>query len=65
MIIEVKHLKGLVESERETKEEINVKFLDEQKIVAYLNYCLIEKDAIKLRDLYYQEVENLRQIKKC
>ena len=61
--IEVEHLKRLVESEKATKEEINVKFVDEQKRVAYLN-CLIEKDEIKLRDLHYQQVESLRTIEK-
>ena len=61
--IEVKHLKGLVESERATKEEISVKFLDEQKRVADLN-CVIEKDEIKLRDLHYQEVESLCKTEK-
>ena len=58
--IEVEHLKGLVDSERATKEEINVKFLDEQKRVAYLN-CLIEKDEVKLRDLHYQQMESLHK----
>ena len=63
--IEVEHLKGLVESEKATKEEINVKYVDEQKRVTYLN-CLIEKDGIKLRDLHYQQVESLRTTeKKC
>ena len=61
--VEVEHLKGLVESERATKEDINAKFLDERKRVAYLN-CLIEKDEVKLRDLHYPQVESLRTTEK-
>ena len=61
--IKVEHLKGLVECERATKEEINVKYVDEQKRVAYLN-CLIEKDEVKLRDLHYQQLESLRTTEK-
>ena len=61
--IKVEHLKGLVECERAAKEEINVKYVDEQKRVAYLN-CLIEKDEVKLRDLHYQQLESLRTTEK-
>ena len=61
--IEVKHLKGLVESESATKEQIIVKFLDEQKRIAYLN-CVTEKDEIKRKDQHYQEVESLRKTEK-
>ena len=61
--IKVKHFKDIVESERAMKEQINVKFLDEQKKVTYLN-SLIEKDEMKIRDLHYQEVESLRRTEK-
>ena len=61
--IEVKHLKGSIESERATKEEINVKLLEEQNRVAYRN-CLIEKDEMKFRDMHCQVVESLRTTEK-
>ena len=61
--VEVEHLKGLVKSEKATKEEIKVKHLNEQKRVADIN-PLIERNEVKLRDLHYQQVESLRTAEK-